>query len=204
MSSRQNYSSYINKIIKQVHPDSGISGDAVSAMNNLILITIDKIAKVTNTVMMRSNKKTVSSREIQTAVRLLFPKDLAKHAHQDGTKAVIKYNSSKSDGSKGQRSARAGLIFPVTRTENIFMSKSIAKRKSEDMTMYLTAVVEYLCAELLELAGTVALNNKKKRVTPRYIIIAIYNDDDLSALYKDSYLAGGVVPNIHSFLLKKK
>ena len=71
--------------------------------------------------------------------------------------------------------------------------------------IYLTAVLEYLTAEILELAGNAARDNKKKRIIPRHIQLAIRNDEELNKLLGDVIIAeGGVLPNIHAVLLKKK
>ena len=90
----ESYSIYIYKVLKQVHPDTGISTKGMSIMNSFISDIFDKIANEAGKLV-RSNKKgTLTSREIQTAVRLALPGELAKHAVSEGTKAVTKYTSS--------------------------------------------------------------------------------------------------------------
>ena len=90
----ESYSIYIYKVLKQVHPDTGISSKGMSIMNSFITDIFERIA-VESSKLVRYNKKgTLSSREIQTAVRLVLPGELAKHAVSEGTKAVTKYTSS--------------------------------------------------------------------------------------------------------------
>ena len=92
----ETYSSYIYKVLKQVHPDTGISRKAMSIMNSFINDLFERISGEAGRLVRYNNKATLSSREIQTAVRLLLPGELSKHAISEGTKAVTKYNSSRS------------------------------------------------------------------------------------------------------------
>ena len=92
---KQSFKIYVYKVLKQVHPDTGISSKAMSIMNSLISDMFDRIAREASTLAKYNKKSTISSREIQTAVRLILPGELAKHAVSEGTKAVTKYTSSK-------------------------------------------------------------------------------------------------------------
>ena len=84
---------YIYKVLKQVHPDTGVSSKAMSIMNSFISDIFDKIASEASRLARYNKKPTVTSREIQTAVRLVLPGELAKHAVSEGTKAVTKFTS---------------------------------------------------------------------------------------------------------------
>mmetsp|Transcript_32608 Transcript_32608/g.59149 ORF Transcript_32608/g.59149 Transcript_32608/m.59149 type:complete len:124 (-) Transcript_32608:197-568(-) len=90
----ETYKVYIYKVLKQVHPDTGISSKAMSIMNSFINDIFDKIASESARLARYNKKPTVTSREIQTAVRLVLPGELAKHAVSEGTKAVTKFTSS--------------------------------------------------------------------------------------------------------------
>lgn len=92
---RESYATYIYKVLKQVHPDTGISTKAMSIMNSFVNDIFERIAAESSRLAHYNKKSTISSREIQTAVRLLLPGELAKHAVSEGTKAVTKYTSSK-------------------------------------------------------------------------------------------------------------
>ena len=92
---KESYGIYIYKVLKQVHPDTGISSKAMSIMNSFVNDVFERIATEASKLAHYNKKSTISSREIQTAVRLLLPGELAKHAVSEGTKAVTKYTSSK-------------------------------------------------------------------------------------------------------------
>ena len=92
---KQTYSTYVYKVLKQVHPDTGISSKAMSIMNSFVNDIFERIAAEASRLAHYNKRHTITSREIQTAVRLLLPGELAKHAVSEGTKAVTKYTSSK-------------------------------------------------------------------------------------------------------------
>merc|ERR1712091_263234 len=90
----ESYKIYIYKVLKQVHPDTGISSKSMSIMNSFTNDIFEKIASEASRLTRYTKKGTLSSREIQTAVRLILPGELAKHAVSEGTKAVTKFTSS--------------------------------------------------------------------------------------------------------------
>ncbi|CAG9531483.1 unnamed protein product, partial [Cercopithifilaria johnstoni] len=92
---KESYSAYIYRVLKQVHPDTGISSKAMSIMNSFVNDVFERIAAEASRLAHYNKRSTISSREIQTAVRLILPGELAKHAVSEGTKAVTKYTSSK-------------------------------------------------------------------------------------------------------------
>lgn len=90
----ETYKIYIFKVLKQVHPDIGISSKAMSIMNSFINDIFEKLAQESSRLARYNKKPTITSREIQTSVRLVLPGELAKHAVSEGTKAVTKFTSS--------------------------------------------------------------------------------------------------------------
>jgi histone H2B len=91
--STETYKIYIFKVLKQVHPDIGISSKAMSIMNSFINDIFEKMAQEASKLARYNKKPTITSREIQTSVRLVLPGELAKHAVSEGTKAVTKFTS---------------------------------------------------------------------------------------------------------------
>ena len=92
---KESYGIYIFKVLKQVHSDTGISSKAMSIMNSFVNDIFERIAAETSRLAHYNKRLTITSREVQTAVRLLLPGELSKHAVSEGTKAVTKYTSSK-------------------------------------------------------------------------------------------------------------
>jgi histone H2A len=98
-----------------------------------------------------------------------------------------------------------GLIFPVGRIGSMLRKGRYTKRVGMGAPVYLAAVLEYLTAEVLELASKVAIQHKKKRITPRNITLAVRHDEELSQLLGNvTFTQGGVLPNINDVLKKKK
>ncbi|KAJ1988843.1 histone H2A [Dimargaris cristalligena] len=103
------------------------------------------------------------------------------------------------------RSAKAGLQFPVGRIHRHLRHGNYSTRIAAGAPVYLAAVLEYLTAEILELAGNASRDNKKTRIIPRHLQLAIRNDEELNKLLGNVTIAqGGVLPNIHGSLLPKK
>ena len=225
----ESFSSFIYKVLRQVHPDTGISSRAMSITNSFVHDVFERIAVEAGKLVRYNKKGTLSSREIQTAVRLILPGELAKHAVSEGTKAVAKYTANakgeeeelaaaydlNAGAGKGKgklaakkatsRSAKAGLTFPVGRVHKYLKRGRYASRIGAGAPVYLTAVMEYMVAEVLELAGNACRDNKLKRVTPRHLVLAVRNDEELNTFLGGvTIAAGGVLPNIHTVLLPKK
>ncbi|XP_033491973.2 histone H2B 1/2-like [Epinephelus lanceolatus] len=92
---KESYAIYMYKVLKQVHPDTGISCKPMGIMNSFVSDIFERIAGEASRLAHYNKRSTITSREIQTAVRLLLPGELAKHAVSEGTKAVTKYTTSK-------------------------------------------------------------------------------------------------------------
>ena len=111
----------------------------------------------------------------------------------------------KSKSGSKSRSSRAGLQFPVGRVHRHLRAGGYGARVGAGAPVYLAAVLEYLAAEILELAGNAARDNKKSRISPRHLQLAVRNDEELNRLMGGVTIAqGGVLPNIHAVLLPRK
>ncbi|XP_071477513.1 late histone H2A.2.2-like [Diadema setosum] len=111
----------------------------------------------------------------------------------------------KSKSKAKSRSSRAGLQFPVGRVHRFLKKGNYGSRVGAGAPVYLAAVLEYLTAEILELAGNAARDNKKSRIIPRHVQLAVRNDEELNRLLGGVTIAqGGVLPNIQAVLLPKK
>ncbi|KAI9531949.1 hypothetical protein NQZ68_036755 [Dissostichus eleginoides] len=132
-----------------------------------------------------------------------------------GLEFNVKYNSiimsgrgktgGKARAKAKTRSSRAGLQFPVGRVHRHLRKGNYAHRVGAGAPVYLAAVLEYLTAEILELAGNAARDNKKTRIIPRHLQLAVRNDEELNKLLGGVTIAqGGVLPNIQAVLLPKK
>ncbi|KAK2955345.1 putative Histone H2A-IV [Blattamonas nauphoetae] len=117
---------------------------------------------------------------------------------------VAKKTVKTGDKKSRSRSDRAGLQFPVGRIHRHLHKGNYCERIGSGAPIYLAAVLEYLTAEILELAGNAAKEHKKARIVPRHVLLAVRNDEELSKLLGHVTIpAGGVLPNIHSSLVKK-
>ena len=112
----------------------------------------------------------------------------------------------KHTGSKSMsRSARAGLQFPVGRLARFLKRGRYTERVGAGAPVYMAAVLEYLVAEVLELAGNAAKDQKKNRINPRHILLAVRNDEELNKMLANTTISeGGVLPYINPSLLPAK
>lgn len=219
MASKVNYNIYIYKVLKQVHPDAGISSGALSTMNEIVKSTIMDITKVANSLALLYNRKTVTSREIQAAVGIVLPGQLAKYGVSKGTYAVTKYNDSvcgyirTNSPSRGNvpvpqtvtktkssqsSNARAEITFSPSRVRKLMTTQVSVGRIGVGAPIYLAAVIEYLMSDVIELSGNSSRDNKRVRIINRDIMLAVTNNEGLIQLYspKKHILGGGVIRTI--------
>ena len=194
------FNTYIKKVQVHVHPNAGMTSAAVTSIDNLCNDIEERLATEAARLAKASDKKTVGTREVEAAVKLVLGcrgrtgTELCKHAVSEGTKAVLQFDDSNA-GSKNKPASttkRAGLKFPPSRFSN---DKSALRqhslRVSPKAGVYMAGVIEYLVAEILELSGNVASDTKVVRITPHHINMAIHGDDELRQVFGDIALPGG-------------
>jgi histone H2A len=216
-----NWSIYLLRVLKQVHPGQAISTNAITVVNDMLWDVYNRIMRESENLLIVSKKSTIDARCIQTAVRLTIPGELAKHAVSEGIKSISKrcgciaredhtghVNIPKPVGPKPKiartsRSTRAGLVFPIGRIERK-MRESTRHRVGGNAGGYLAAVLEYLAAEILELAGNAARDSCRKRITPRNVMLAVRNDSELNEMFGNYIIAfAGVFPIISVYFPTK-
>lgn len=90
---RRSWNVYIHRSLKAINKAVGISGKAMKIVNSFVNDVFERIAGEAATLARVNKKRTLGSREVQTAVRLVLPAELAKHAMAEGTKAIAKVSA---------------------------------------------------------------------------------------------------------------
>ena len=151
----------------------------------------------------------IDSRMIQSAVRFILPGELAKHTVSEGVKAVTKFQLSDMENidwsfADLSLSSRAGLQFDVMTVAAIATKLHKGIILTIGAAVFLTAVIEKICAELHELSGRAARDNRRSKITPRHISLAVHNDEELNKYTGNVAIReGGVLPHIHSILINE-
>lgn len=181
----------IKRVLKQVHPDIKISLTALEATNSLLIGFLRRLSFTALALVEHTGKTTVGPNEVQASVNILLDGlDIAKHAIQELSKAVTRVTSN--PGRKEQ--VGSGLQMSLARIENhIRRILPSGYRVSGGTRTAATAVVEYLCAEIMELAGNQATDAKRITVMPEDIARAIMADKELSHIFS-GVLVSGIAP----------
>jgi histone H2A len=178
---------YIYRIFKSMFPDDGISAKAMCVMNTFVLDIFNDLMhrSVASLNADSSTTTTMSLKHVERAVAELLERDateLAKHAEFEGNSAVHRYNATFASAATMSRCERAAISFPIGRVHRELKEHSQCAVTS-DAAVYLTAVLQYVCAELLEAAKTKTQQPRpSKRITPRDIQLGVRNDTELCAL----------------------
>ena len=197
-----NLHSYIKKILSYVTTEIGIKEHSLDIINTMLIDLSKKIIQGASSLTNLNNKKTISGREIQSSVRIVLPGELAKHAISEGIKAITKLETTRERNNKNDkkmsRTKQAGLSISISRVEN--MIKAWSQRNSRIGSLaacYLSAVLDYITAEIVELASNASRDRwydrgreqdypnqpempKDDDIYPNHIMLAIRNDMELN------------------------
>ena len=210
---------YINSIPnntqQQLQNDLGQFRNHINSLNQQIQLTPKNDQKALRAEYLDYNKRVLA---ILKQKKHYTPSNSKKQNKQkkqkDNTNQIDTFNAPKQNTRqkinkgplKGSKSSiKAGILFPVPRIKRYLKKGNYNKRIGQGACVYLTAVLDYLAEEVLELAGNAARDLKKKTINPRHIQLAVRNDEELNKLLGHVTIAqGGVLPNIHSVLLPRK
>jgi histone H2B len=177
---------YINRTLKEVYPDMNLSTDSKRYLQKLITSFLEHFAIYASTMMEQHRSKTLSHKDVQSAIRLFFVGELGKHAISQATKAVTQFTAfvNKKNGVRVSVAEKSGIIFPPSRVRYI-LENELADYKSDFrissiVPIYLAAVIEYLIAEILELSGYQETDDYKKTIQIDDIKNVIKKDNELS------------------------
>jgi len=200
------FETYISKVLKQVNDASGITSNAKQQLNSTLCVLSQKISSVVLNLTIIAKKKTLSEKEVQNAVKILFTGELSLNAVIEGEKSIKKYKEKNTKGSS--RQGKAGIIFPPSIAEKFLRNFGFSKiMVTSTAPIFFAAVLEYFTEELLTLASESAISSKRIRITIRDLEMSVQNDDELLHLFNGlniSFVGGGVVPYIHESLSMKK
>ncbi len=201
------FDSYISKVLKEVSAESGITNNAKQQLNSVLIMFSKTIANNSLELTELSGKKTLSEKEVSCAVQILLSGDLKAHAIEQGENAIKKYLENNEE--KGtSRQSRAGILFPPSVTEKFLRkfdkSSMMVTNKSP---IFMAAVLEYLCMEVLDQAVNQSKTNNRIRLTVKDIELAVRSDPELNLLFNKNqihFVGGSNVPYIHPVLLHRK
>jgi histone H2B len=199
---------YISKVLKQVSPKSGITSNSKQQLNSVLCQIAEIIATVAISLTIYARKKTIDSKEVNNALRIVFPGELAVKAVEEGSYAVNRFKQSKlQKATTNNRQDKAGIIFPPSIAEKFLRKFGYCQiLVTSTSPICFAAALEYITSEILELAKNFA-GTKRVRITIRDMELAVRNDVEFNTLFRKnniSFLGGGGLPFIHSSLLVKK
>lgn len=190
---------YIHDIREQVHPDHKLTKNTVNTINRVLNLLGAKIAKSALTIALSQKKKTISSHDVSYGIRVSLPKELAKHANSEMTKACTKFQTTSSADIKptplkskpiGSLNARrAGILISPSRARQFF--RSFDMRISSSTPVALAAVLDYIAADLLEVAGQNAISSKRVIISNQDVFRAVDMDVDLTCMFSRLNIAFG-------------
>jgi histone H2B len=171
-----NFQTKIHKVLNIVHPEMRITGAASGQLNTILNKLGVEISKQARILASSASLQTLKAKQMQGAVQVVLPGELAKHAKSEGVKAITKFKTVE----EGKPAEKAGLLVRPVDAEKILRKEGL--RVGADGAVYLAAILEYLAAEILELAGKVSQDNKRSTIKTQDLSESIEADEELVAL----------------------
>ncbi len=204
------FDSYINKILKNIS-NNEITNNARQQLNSVIIHLARIFGEKALAMTEMCKKKTVSIREIQGVVNVVFTGQLKNLAIKEGNTAVESFekwaDESGEDKKTKSRQNKAGIIFPPSIVEKFIRNFNYSNiMVTNTAPVFLAAVLEYFTSQVLDAASAISTQNKKVRITVRDLELAVNGDAELKTIFTNnglSFIGGGVVPFIHSNIIKK-
>lgn len=190
---------YIFRLLKNVNSGLHITKSAMEALDSVLRVFADRVMDRALTLTAFDNKKTISSSEIATAVRMIFPASLADESAVFAQNAVSKFEDSTTTEQMQMRETKAGLVFSVSASEKyVRRFGQVGFYVSATSPVYLASVLEFLCRRLLEVSGKRAQESDKITITVRHLFLAVTSDVSLSFVNNLGivFLHSGVEPQV--------
>ena len=195
---------YISKVLKQVSENCGITSNAKQQLNSFLCFLSKYLSKIIIVLTIYGKKKTISDKEIINSLSLTVSGELLKNSILEGEKAVENFKNNKV---KGTRQNKAEIIFPPSIVEKFLRNFGNSKiMVTSSAPVFLSAALEYITYEILDIASIYCTDNKRMRITIRDLEIVVRTDIELNNLFNKiniSFLGGGVISFIHPSLLNK-
>ena len=197
---------YISKLLKNISPESSLTLNVKQQLNSCLTILAKEISDYAIKLTFFSGKKTLSEKEIDNAVKIIFSDDMYNSSSEYVNSKITKYRTD--EGKYNSRQDKAGIIFPPSICERFLRNFGYSNiMVTEISPIYLASVIEFITETILVKAVERSQTRNKIRITIRDIDISIKTDSNLGKLFHTlniSFLGGGVIPYIHSSLLVKK
>lgn len=197
---------YIQKVLKQVSPNSALSSDAKQQFNSFLCTLAKKLSKTALELTIFAKKKTISEKEVCNALIFVLSGEILTNSISEGDRAVS--NFSETQNSKSSRQSKANIIFPPSITEKFLRDFGTTRLFIKSSApIFLAAVLEYITSDILSSASINCIEEKRTRIVVKDIELSVRNDSELDRLIRSLnflFIGGGVVPFIHPLLLQKK
>lgn len=185
------FETYIPKVLKQISKRGGITLNSKQQLNSVICTISESISLLSFNLTKISGKKTISEKEVQNAIKILFTGELLKHSLREGIKSVDTFNSE--TDVKCSRQDKAGIIFPPSIAENFLRNFGFSVTRSAPI--FLATVLEFIVSEILGLSSRLSASGKRNRITIKDLHLSVINDPELSDLFYKlniHFMGGGV------------